>query len=131
MNFLFIIIVGVGLQVELGDTTYTTNNSAVLLEDIGEDDSNALTCLSNLPSCCRNPSVGQWFYPNETQVPVNSAGEGFYRNRGDEGQVFLRRRSTTLSPLGRYCCQAPTNTSDPNVETFCVILSKFMHESNF
>ena len=106
----------------LHGTTYTTNNSVILLDDIG-DTSNALHCISDLSGCCVSPKKGQWLYPNETQVPNDATRHGFYRNRGMMGQVFLRRRDDITSPTGTYCCQVPTAASDSN-ETFCVFLSE-------
>ena len=104
----------------------------ILLDDVG-DTSNALQCISDLSGCCLGRPVighagrGQWFYPNETQVPNNNAGYGFYRSRGSNGQVFLRRRSHITSPTGTYCCQVPTAGSDPNDETFCAFLSELIN----
>ena len=116
-----------GLLLSLRGTTYTTNNSVILLDDVG-DTSNALQCISDLNGCCLGrpgrPSRGQWYYPNGTQVRTNNTGDGFYRNRGSNGQVFLRRRSDITSPTGTYCCQVPTAASGSNDETFCAFLSE-------
>ena len=107
----------------LRGTTYTTNNSVILLDDVG-DITNALECISDLSGCCRDPGRGEWLYPNGTQVPTDNTGHGFYRNRGMMGQVFLRRRSGITSPTGTYCCEAPTAASGSNDETFCAFLSE-------
>ena len=112
-----------GLLLSLRGTTYTTNNSVILLDDVG-DNSNVLQCISDLSGCCLGPGRGQWYYPNGTQVPTNANGYGFYRNRGSNGQVFLRRRSHITSPTGTYYCQVPTAASGSNDETFCVFLSE-------
>ena len=111
------------LHLSLNGSTYTTNNTVVLMDRIG-DTLNALECVSDLRGCCQNPNRGQWLYPNGTQVPTNNAGYGFYRNRGSMGQVFLRRRSHITSPTGTYCCQVPTAASVSNNEMFCTFLSK-------
>ena len=112
-----------GLYLSLRGTNYTTNNSLILLDDVG-DTSNALQCISDLSGCCRDAGTGQWYYPNGTQVPTNHTGHGFYRNRGSNGQVFLRKRSHITSPTGTYCCQVPTAASGSNDETFCAFLSE-------
>ena len=114
-----------GLLLSLCGTNYTTNNSVILLDDVG-DTSNALQCISDLSGCCLNPGRGQWYYPNGTQVPTDNTGHGFYRNRGSNGQVFLRRRSHITSPTGTYCCQVPTAANGSNDETFCAFLSKLI-----
>ena len=113
------------LQARWGDIVYTTNNSVVLLDDIGDMNNSALQCISDLSGCCLNPGRGQWLYPNGTQVPISMDGYGFYRNRGKMGQVFLRKRSHVTSPTGSYCCQVPTAASGSNDETLYVFLSEF------
>ena len=119
-----------GLQLSLRGTTYTTNNSVILLDDVG-DTSNELQCISDLSGCCRDPDRGEWLYPNGTEVPTDGTGYGFYRNRGsNNGQIFLRRRSHITSPTGTYCCQVPTAASGSNDETFCAFLSEFILIAN-
>ena len=111
------------MQVELSSTNYTTNNSAVLLDEIGEN-SNPLVCRIDLSPCCRaSPAKGNWFYPNGTRVLSGSDGYLFHRSRDDEMRVYLRRRPGTLSPMGSYCCQVLIPTVAQN-ESFCVFLSK-------
>ena len=105
------------LYVVLKGTNYTTNNSVVLLDEIG-DRNGALHCRTSLTGCCE--TKGEWIYPNETQVPINSTGYGFYRTRGTT-RVTLRKRTETLSPTGIYCCKVPTSGSN---KTFCVFLSE-------
>ena len=106
-------------------TVYTTNNTVLMLDSIGDEDEEALICRTDLNRCCKGPqAVGEWFYPNGTRVPKDNGGYSFYRNRGAEGQVYLRRRHNVLSPLGTYCCEVPTSNGD---ETLCVILSKFKY----
>ena len=93
------------LVFELGGITYP-NNTIVLLEDIGEGD-NALLCVSNNTDCCGVPSSfrGEFFYPNGTVVPTQSADHSFYRNRGP-GFIRLNQRANAVNPLlGRYRCE--------------------------
>ena len=80
----------------------------------------ALLCETNLTSCCSSPD-GEWFFPNNSMVGINSGGGGMYRNRGDM-IVRLNRRPGVTGPLGMYCCQVPT-TSDPNAR-ICITLSE-------
>ena len=83
----------------------------------------ALLCETNLIACCRspNPVAGEWFFPNNSMVGINSGGGGMYRNRGDS-IVRLNRRPGVTGPLGMYCCQVPT-TTDPNAR-ICITLSE-------
>ena len=116
-----------GVHVTLRGTNYTTNNSVVLLDSIGDRD-NALECITDLSGCCKGSgnAAGEWHYPNGTQVFDGSEQYGFYRNRERGGQVFLRKRSNITSPTGTYCCEVPTTASGSNdAETFCAFLSKF------
>ena len=121
-----LIIAYAGLRVELNGMVYTNNNTMLLLDSIGEGDDNALFCRTDLRPCCYGSSgIGEWFYPNGSMVPIRKVGHSFYRNRRDEGRVFLRRRRNALSPLGTYCCKVPTGSSaGKKIETFCVFLSK-------
>ena len=117
--------VAITMQVELSSTNYTTNNSAVLLDEIGEN-SNPLVCRIDLSPCCRASRKGDWFYPNGTRVLYiysENFGYLFHRSRDDEMRVFLWRLPGTLSPMGSYCCQVLIPTVAQN-ESFCVFLSK-------
>ena len=97
---------------------YTTNNTVVLLDSIGNKNNQALLCQtsSNMPGC-----TDSWLFPNGSEVQPE--GEGFYRGRTcSKGQVRLLRRNNALSPTGRYCCISGGN------EYLCVILSKWNHK---
>ncbi len=60
----------------------TTNNTEILITDIGEDALGgrpSLTCHTDLTACCRyadnggNGALGQWTYPDGS-VLLNNAG---------------------------------------------------------
>ena len=91
-----------GLKLMLGGQTYP-NNSVFLMTDIGEA-SLALLCVTNHTDCCQSNRMGEWFYPDNTQVPIKSAGLNFYRDRGSQ-VVRLNRRNNALSPTGKYRCE--------------------------
>ena len=81
------------------------NNSNVNLEDIGESDDDALLCRTNLTACYKDPSIGNWFFPNGTRVPSDdSPNTAFYRTRG-EMVVYLRHTGGGLE--GNYRCEIP------------------------
>ena len=114
----------------LGSKNITTNNSEILITDIGEDAPfgglPSLTCHTDLTECCRNVDTGgqggrgEWYYPDGRVVQNNAnstaARESFYRVRNAPQVVRLARRSTSLSPTGSYCCVIPTNGGE---RTFC------------
>ena len=84
----------------LNGTTYQ-NNSLVTLEDIGDT---ALLCETNLTTCCKRSSTGNWFFPNKTRVPSNYALWDFYRDRA-QMVVQLHRRRGGVD--GIYRCEIP------------------------
>ena len=96
-----------GLHFTLGGVIYG-NNSAVDILSIGEGEDGALICRTDNTNCCGTlPNrFGQFYYPSGVQVPVNSAGQGFYRNRGDQ-VIRLNRREGANSPTGMYRCEIP------------------------
>ena len=88
-----------------------SNNSIVILEEIGEHD-DALVCVTNLTACCRHPYTGEnmsvlgnWFLPNGSRVPNKHNEESdFYKDRGDM-VVRLNRRIGGME--GIYHCVIP------------------------
>ena len=112
-----------GLQVEQNGTVYVTNNTVLLLNSIGEEDEEALICRTDEKECCDN-NTGEWLFPDQSIVPKDGTNSTFYCSGRSEGYIFLRRMIDALSPLGTYCCKAPTNSSIS--ETICVILSKYI-----
>ena len=117
------------VYLSLRSTNIITNNTEVLITDIGEDAYlPSLTCHTDLTECCRNSDTGgqggrgEWYYPDGRTVPNQSAGEGFYRVRNAPQVLRLARRdaSNALSPTGSYCCVIPTTRGEM---TFCAKLS--------
>ena len=101
-----------------------TNNSIVLLQSIGVGDAGALLCTTDRTACCRGTgrAAGEWFYPDGTMVPIDGAGQPYYRNRGTS-LIRLNRRtsqSQSLSSMytGVYCCEIPDQ--DGVTQTLCV-----------
>ena len=92
----------------LNGKTYQ-NNSLVALKDIGEGNS-ALLCLTNNTMCCGRDQVpgrgilGDWYYPNGTEVVNLGEWWEFYRNRG-QSVVRLHRRRGGVP--GIYRCAIP------------------------
>ena len=91
------------------------------LENIGEDD-DALLCMTNQTACCRSSDTGEnasltlgnWFFPNGTRVPSETAASGeewdFYRSSGHMVASLHRRRG---GMEGIYRCEIPDTMNVP------------------
>ena len=104
---------------------FIANESSVPMNNIGIFDRNtnanaALQCITDRnPSCAsQNPRLGEWYLPSGEIVRESTSTTEFYRNRGDNGGVFLNRPSDTMSPAGRFCCEVADATS--RNKTVCV-----------
>ena len=83
------------------------NGSTVLRTDIGEVDS-ALQCNTDRVGCCKTFAHGEFYFPNNTLVPI--PGEDlsirtYYRNRS-VGFIRLHRRPNGHE-TGRFRCEIP------------------------
>ena len=78
-----------------------------MITDIGEGDDAALLCVTDSTECCASPhTVGEFYYPDGSEVRIRASPDSMYRNSGD-GFIRLNRRNNALSPLGRYRCAIP------------------------
>ena len=97
------------MYAELGfflNRTFLSNNTIVLLRNIGEG-SNVLFCLTNNTQCCTSETGGEhgeWSFPNGTSVSHTSSG--FYQNRGYSSLILLRRNDA-VGPTGVFSCGIP------------------------
>ena len=90
-------------------------NELVALDQIEENDG-ALLCLTTNLSCCSstftssNKGIGEWYFPNDTTVPIKSQSHTAYRNRGN-GTLRLnvkRTKERVPSDLeGIFTCEIP------------------------
>ena len=103
---------GVGLYL---DGNQLANYSMVNLADIGEGGC-ALICYTNARGCCKSQNIGEWYFPNGSDVRTNGAMDNFYRDR-EERMVRLNRRNNAMGPTGSYCCDIPGSNGDM---TLCV-----------
>ena len=100
----------VGVYISLSGQVYS-NDSNILITDIGEGDDGALHCFTDLAECCHNhftmssdnKDLGEWFYPSGSVVEMDSAKD-FYKNRG-RNRVSLHRRKNVTSLTGHFCCE--------------------------
>ncbi len=109
----------------LGSTSIATNNTEIVITEIGEDAEGglpSLTCNTDLTTCCRSVAdnngqggLGQWTFPGGSVILGNgastTAGQQFYINRNGPQVINLNRRAANnpLTPTGSYCCTVPTS----------------------
>ena len=92
---------------------FLSNNSIVLLSDIGEG-SNALFCLTDRTQCCTREAGdgrGRWHFPTGSRVTRDNANLDFYAIRG-YSSIRLNRRSDAVAPTGIYICRLPDEATD-------------------
>ena len=123
----------------LGPTSYNTNNTEILITDIGQDAVGGglptLTCHTDLTTCCRSNAdnngmggLGQWTYPGGTLLQNHNkaiaASEGFFFVRNGPQLIRLARRDNInpLTPTGSYCCTVPTSLGEM---TLCANLGEW------
>ena len=113
----------------------TTNNTDILITDIGEDFRGrqpTLTCHTDLKACCRsgdhpgNGRLGNWFNPNGDMLSNNAGGGDFFIRRTAPQLIRLNRRSSVAatSPVGLYCCVIPTSIGE---QIFCANLGNLVY----
>ena len=117
-----------GLQLKLNGMVYG-NNAPIFITNVGEADSEAVLCGTDLESCCTGQ--GEWIYPNGfTTATGNSlvrnrpSNDDIFRSRGDM-VVRLHRMDNVVAPTGQYCCEVATMDNPDIDSTICIILSKF------
>ena len=81
----------------------------MILENIGEDNDDALFCITNQTACCQlndigRPAEGNWFFPNTTRVPNSADQWDFFRTRG---QMVVRLHHRRGGVEGIYYCEIP------------------------
>ena len=91
--------------------TPLANNSYVDISQVGNDGSGGVQCITDLSTCCSGAQGpihrGDWYFPDGTRLPFQSADVGIYEFR-DAQRVDLRRRNNANSPVGIYRCDIPT-----------------------
>ncbi len=111
------------VYLSLGDgPIITTNNTEILITNIGGGGQPPLTCHTDSYTCCRRADnyihdiggLGRWTWPNGSVILNNAssiaAGQQFYIVRNAAQLIRLARRegNNPLSPTGSYCCTVPT-----------------------
>lgn len=98
---------------------FIANNTQINIRNIGQysdNPSGALQCITDRNPCCFNPKYGEWYLPNGTlvskQLFASESEMEFYRNRENNGQVYLNRHTiTAMTPIGRFYCEVPDTTN--------------------
>ena len=116
-----------GLNIELPNGTTYDSDIALSMSEFGEADSEAVLCRTDLTTCCTialagGPGLGQWIYPNGTEVGNRLSRYDIFRSRGDMVVRLHRMNNVVAAPTGQYCCEVPT--VDNNNERICITLSK-------
>ena len=89
------------------------NHGFVARGDVGIPNGESLLCVTpDSTTCCSSVEsggapLGNWYFPNATAVPPNSAGWQFYITRGP-GVVHLHRHTGGVS--GTYYCEIPNQS---------------------
>ena len=89
----------------------------------------ALICKTSKVNCCANMAhrFGEWYYPGGIRkVKKSTESNTFYRNRSDEGEVFLRKYANNMeAETGIYCCIVPDRNENCGIyHKLCVSLGK-------
>ena len=100
------------------------NNSVLHINRIGQGE-NALRCITNKQGCCGGSMaqrrIGDWIFPNGTNVGSSTSPEIVYRDRTQSGEVRLNYRPRgDLMQTGSYCCKIPDGCDV--MQTLCTII---------
>ena len=116
----------VGVYLLRGETVYS-NNSLIFIEETTK-----LQCITDRMPCCATPPnrVGQWQFPNQTNVGISGTTTSFYRDRGDDGTVNLNRDDDGIIITGLFCCMVP-DADDIINQTLCISIGKLMAQGSY
>ena len=99
-----------GVYLQLLDGTRVPNHGFVARGELSRPTDNPLLCVTpDNVTCCstaetRGDPLGNWYFPNGTEIPPSSTGWMFYSTRGPR-VVRLHRRDKGVS--GIYHCVIP------------------------
>ena len=110
----------------------------------------ALQCITDLEDCCGTESGtvrakhGDWYFPDGTNVELDSGDSRFLVNRGPNevididqfnGSVRLFRRYSGITERGHFRCELP-NAADPSVNqiiyvNICEFITQIVYQYNY
>lgn len=117
--------------------TVIANDGYVNVNDIGDEDYNALLCHTDKLSCCTNTMgqqrAGEWYYPNGTRV----ANMGYNAHIGHTSYFFRSRGTQTVhlkrerhpSERGKFCCEVPNAYN--MIQSICVNIGMLSHTHSY
>ena len=117
-----------GLNIELPNGTPYDRDIAISITEIGEAESAAVLCRTDLTTCCTGTQTGgggrgHWIYPNGTNVGNAHSRYDIFRSRGDMVVRLHRTDDDVTVPTGQYCCQVAA--MDNSNARICITLSKY------
>ena len=94
-----------GVYIHLRGKNYT-NNSVISIGEVGVG-VDALLCITDMECCCDNYTGGNFYYPNNTEVPgpEERGGEFMYYDR--EHKMIRLNRKPEVNLTGKYHCEIP------------------------
>ena len=117
-----------GLNIEFPNGTTYDRDIAISITEIGEAESAAVLCRTDLTTCCTGAQTGgggrgHWIYPNGTNVGHSQSRYDIFRSRGDMVVRLHRTDDDVMVPTGQYCCEvAAMGNSNARI---CITLSKY------
>ena len=91
------------------------NHGYVDLSLVGDDPSGSdtvLRCHTDLSTCCsgqQGDHRGDWYFPNDTRLPIPASHQTFTIDESRGEMMVELHRSTATSPVGIYRCDIATN----------------------
>jgi len=65
---------------------YPSNSNVFSILDVGEGRENAISCRTDKNPCCKSAKIGEWWYSNDTLVPIKNLNRDYYRSRNNENK---------------------------------------------
>ena len=106
--------------VDVDDILYTTSDRQNPTNDRPGQHDESLLCVTDLVDCCETEMLGNWFFPNGSQV-TNTGDQSYRSNRGQNevrngrqfyGSVRLfRRRIPPQENGGPFSCMLPDSSN--------------------
>ena len=85
------------------------NHSYVDFNSVGDIDPEALTCRTDLTTCCRDNHTGDWYFPNGERLNKSELSDIYMARLYRNVQVRRRNNATTA---GMYRCEIETSVAN-------------------